>query len=57
MVEAAQLVGAANASDMAAMAVAHDRSVDDEFRRLLRQLEREPNNDDELAAKFALFEA
>lgn len=57
MVEAAQLVGAANASDMARHAVAHNRSVDDEFRSLLRQLEREPNNDDELAAKFALFEA
>lgn len=56
MNEAAELVGAANISDMMRHADAHDRNADAEFQRLLKQLEREPNNDDELAAKFALYE-
>jgi hypothetical protein len=56
MAEAAQLVGNANISDMVRHASANDRSADAEFQNLLRQLQREPTNDDELAAKFAFYE-
>jgi hypothetical protein len=56
MAEAAQLVGAANVSDMVRQTAAQDRSADAEFASLLLQLQREPNNDEELTAKFALYE-
>eukprot|EP00746_Dinoflagellata_sp_MGD_P085212 gnl/MRDRNA2_/MRDRNA2_33748_c0_seq1.p1 gnl/MRDRNA2_/MRDRNA2_33748_c0~~gnl/MRDRNA2_/MRDRNA2_33748_c0_seq1.p1 ORF type:complete len:337 (+),score=93.04 gnl/MRDRNA2_/MRDRNA2_33748_c0_seq1:88-1098(+) len=56
MAEAAQLVGAANISTMVRHADATDRSAEAEFQNLLKQLQREPNNDDEMAAKFVLYE-
>merc|ERR1711998_659958 len=56
MAEAAQLVGAANISDMARHAASNDRSADDEFQKLLGQLRNEPDHEDETMAKFALFE-
>jgi hypothetical protein len=54
MAEAAQLVGAANVLDMARQGAS--AAPNDEFMSLLRQLEREPNNDEEMMAKFALYE-
>jgi len=56
MAEAAQLVGAANVSDMVRHTAAQDRSADAEFMSLLQQLQREPDNEKELAAKFGLYE-
>jgi len=52
MAEAALLVGAASASAMAPSCGAPD----EEFKTLLQQLEREPDNDDEMMAKFTLYE-
>lgn len=56
MREAAELVGAASISNMVRHADATNRSADAEFQSLLKQLKREPHNDDEMAAKFALYE-
>jgi len=58
MAEAAQLVGATNVTDMVrhALPTATDSSADNDFLSLLQQLEREPKTDEELMAKFTLYE-
>jgi len=54
MLEAAQLVGAANVTSLAAQGASG--TSDEEFMNLLQQLQREPDNDEEMMAKFALYE-
>lgn len=54
MAEAAALVGASAPSVLAR--VPSGDGADDEFQKLLQQLRNEPTGDDELAAKFGLYE-
>jgi len=56
MREAAALVGAADAGALSHQASAEPQHVDADFSNLLRQLVREPSNEEELVAKFGLYE-